>query len=505
MNAHDAKSLAVEEPTTEALATEPAAPETAAVEPEATATAAVETEAAPEPATTPETLAQSESTEETVTAAADVPPAEVQITPPDDRLPTNVKPAAVVTITAGADIPGISAGSELPDAMAVAEAFIKRLHTLRRVTGGDGEQHIIASLQAKAPEERTLYDGDNEGNRRKIDAVISPQAITASGGFCAPYEIRYDIFGFGETARPIRDTLPSFQADRGGLRWTAPPALPGGGWSGAMTLHTNAIDVAGTPAKPTLKVVCGSEQTALIEALTLSLTFGNIQARVFPEWVKANNDLALVAQARFAELNLLTKIKAAGTAVTAAGTLGAARDWLAQVDAVAAGYRYRHRLKGSTSLRVIAPEWVKTMLRADLTMQMPGDGTEDTFGLTDAKINSWFRVRNINVTWAIDDVDAAHTFAQGAGAFVNFQTGFEWDIFAEGTFLVLDGGTLDLGIIRDSTLVGKNDYMEFTETFENVVKIGVESVHVTSTKPTTATAFVTGAAQALFDGATLGT
>jgi hypothetical protein len=40
---------------------------------------------------------------------------------------------------------------------------------------------------------------------------------------------------------------------------------------------------------------------------------------------------------------------------------------------------------------------------------------------------------------------------------------------------------LDLGVIRDSTLVGTNDYKMFVETFENVALVGVESLQVTST------------------------
>jgi len=47
--------------------------------------------------------------------------------------------------------------------------------------------------------------------------------------------------------------------------------------------------------------------------------------------------------------------------------------------------------------------------------------------------------------------------------------------------LFLDGGTLDLGIIRDSTLVGTNDYKMFIETFEGVAKVGIESLAITST------------------------
>ena len=39
----------------------------------------------------------------------------------------------------------------------------------------------------------------------------------------------------------------------------------------------------------------------------------------------------------------------------------------------------------------------------------------------------------------------------------------------------------DLGVIRDSTHVASNTYCEFAESWSNVVKIGGDSIHVTST------------------------
>jgi len=36
----------------------------------------------------------------------------------------------------------------------------------------------------------------------------------------------------------------------------------------------------------------------------------------------------------------------------------------------------------------------------------------------------------------------------------------------------IDGGTLELGLIRDSTLIETNDYELFGETFENVFAVG---------------------------------
>jgi hypothetical protein len=112
-------------------------------------------------------------------------------------------------------------------------------------------------------------------------------------------------------------------------------------------------------------------------------------------------------------------------------------------------------------------------MAADLAISMPGDSTLNAYGEIDAYIAS----RNINITYHIDAFDGA----QSTGAMNEFADTFVWYMFAEGTYLFLDGGTLDLGVIRDSTLVGSNDYKMFVETFEGVAKVGVEGLVVTST------------------------
>jgi hypothetical protein len=132
------------------------------------------------------------------------------------------------------------------------------------------------------------------------------------------------------------------------------------------------------------------------------------------------------------------------------------------------------------------PAWVKDAMAADLALSMPGDSTLNAYG----EIDGYLAARGINVTFTLDgDVFGA----QGAAVMAEFSDTFVWYIFAEGTFLFLDGGTLDLGIIRDSTLVGTNDYKMFIETFEGIAKVGVESIQVTSTVQ------VNGSAAALRD------
>ena len=467
-----AAPVAEEAPAAEA----PAAEEAAASDDAAAADAAVAdavdgSEASTQSEASEPTLVQ-ETMEAPVTAAAENAD-NLNIEVPADRRLISQSSAAPVAITAGADIPGYTAGSPMNDMSAVAEAMSKRLHGLRRVNGGDGEQHIVASVTTSFPEERTLTQ-DAESNWAKIQAVTGPEALVASGGHAAPYTIKYDIFGLGTTARPVRDSLPTFQADRGGIRFVTPPVLSS--YANAVGVWTNVNDITpGTDVKTSLTVSAASENTVATDAVTLQLQFGNLMTRAYPELIARHNELGLIQHAREAEQNLLTKIGDASTAVTTTSLIGFGRDFLVQIGRAAAAYRSRHRLEADAPLRAIVPSWVADAMQADLALNMPGDGT---LAVAQSEINGYVKARGVNLTTSLD---ATVFGAQGAAALLEFADSFTWYLFAEGSFLFLDGGTLDLGIIRDSSLVGTNDYKMFVETFENVAFVGVESLAITST------------------------
>ena len=447
------------------------APAAEVVTDEVATDAAVEADADAEASNeTQETDAQIEQKDQEapVTAAA----SEEAFEAPADRRPVAQASVAPVAITAGADIPGYTAGSSVDDMKDVADLMAKRIHTLRRVNGGDGEQHIVASVTTQFPEGRTLTQ-DAESNWAKIQAVTSPEAIVASGGHVAPFETRYEIFGLGSTARPVRDSLARFQADRGGIRFVTPPVLSS--YGNAVGIWTAANDSAETPGtKASLTVTAASENAVATDAVTLQMQFGNLATRAYPELIARHNELGLIQHAREAEQNLLTKIGDASTAVTTTSLIGFGRDFLVQIGRAAAAYRSRHRLEADAPLRVIIPSWVKDAMAADLALAMPGDNTLNAY----AEIDGYVAARGVNLTVSLD---AGVFGAQTTGALEEFADSFDWFMFAEGTFLFLDGGTLDLGIIRDSSLVGTNDYKMFVETFEGIAKVGVESLKVTST------------------------
>ena len=442
--------------------------------------AEVETPEETEASVSEESTIESNETQEeahTVTASAE----EAVVEAPAGRRPVAQEPVAPsVAITAGADIPGISAGSTITDMSQVAEAFSDRLHTLSRANGGDGEQHTVAVFSTEYSEDRYLR-GNADENWNKISAAVEEHnALVASGGYGTPVPVRYDIYGFGTDARPVKDSLPKFQANRGGVRYVVPPQLSE--YADATGVWTEALDITAASnngTDDTLKnylVVNGAtEATAKLDAVTLQLQIGNLLDRAYPELVARHNQLALIQHAREAELNTLAKIEAASTAVTSGTIIGAARDFLVTVKRAAAAYRSRHRIAPDTRLEAIIPMWVYDAMAADLTLNMPGDGN---LAVSQAEIQGMLATSNVSMTGSYD----LNVFgAQAAGAMSEFPDTFKWYLFSEGTFLFLDGGSLDLGIVRDSGLVGTNDYRMFVETFEGVAKVGIESLAITQT------------------------
>lgn len=435
-----------------------------------------------------------------VTAEEGITVAQSTVQVPSGHAPV-VASAPVNVVYAGADLPNKAAGTEFTSGLEFGTAMAHRINTLRNVTGGDGEQIMVASIMApEVTGEKLLNSRDPEGNRRKIEAAtneemirefgnISSQAVTAAGGLCAPLATRYDLFDCGGvTDRPVRDSLVGFQADRGGLRWFSAPALADLQPAVGFWTSTDDADAASAglpnPVKACARIACPTESTAEIQAVTLCLTFGVMQSRVFPETTIANNKLALVAHARLAESALLAQIKAGSVQVSEGSGISAVRDLLNTIGRISLYYRDRYRLDKDMPLRAIFPAWLLEVLRGDIMLGDPESDLRRTLSMTDADITGFFSDRKINVTWALD---SAVPGTLGGGFFPAmtttipaFPSSVQWALFAEGSWLFLDGGQLDLGIVRDSTLVKVNDYMQFSETFEAATRIGCESLWITS-------------------------
>jgi hypothetical protein len=412
------------------------------------------------------------------------------------------------------DVPGFTAGTAL-DRDSMARAFAAKARALN--SAGAAGRHTVVHVEFDYPQTHTLGT-DYSANMERMNAARRPESLTAaaqSGGLCLPLQVLYDIATVGVTNRPVRDSLTPFRVERGALQYRLPfDALSMteglGIWgqdndqsvtvdgSGDVT-YANGDDSQGNPFGPKSCFIadCPGVVEASIYSTYMCLEFPNMTSRFDPEWVQATNDSAQVAHARFSENQLLSRIMAASKIVYGAPSISgtsfsAVREMLANYDKVISYYRNRHRLDTTVQLSTILPQWLVGLLATDVARMMNTSGDISTlFSVAATQIETWFRTRNVDVTWHLDGLAATDSAIDGimipqqfyntlaAGATVpGWPNAVDSVLYVTGDWLLLDGGTLDLGLVRDSTLNMRNRYQTFSETFEGVAFRGLESLRV---------------------------
>src|SRR4029077_21087337 len=193
------------------------------------------------------------------------------------------------------------------------------------------------------------------------------------------------------------------------------------------------------------------------------LTIGNMGARAWPELVDNFMSLTMAAHARVRETKALDAIKAGSTAVTGAQYNGAINTLLAEINAITDGFRSRHRMSPDARFRAWFPEWVKGLLLTDLERGQFNRFDRDRNGVVEL-----IRAAGVEPTFFVDgETGGGQVFgAQGSGAYLHYPATVRWYIAPEGTWIRLNGGELDLGIVRDSVLNATNDFQAFGEVFE---------------------------------------
>jgi hypothetical protein len=352
--------------------------------------------------------------------------------------------------------------------------------TVRRNRVQPGQKAVLAHASYDFPRERILEDGPDSHliNSQRIREVTAPQAIVASGGLCAPLPAIYELPGVETAARPVRGALPSFQAARGGVQLGATPTM--GVYEDAVGVVTDEDNTAGgtLAVKNCMRIVCPDFSPVTVDSIYQCIEADNLAARAYPELMSRIGDLVNAEQARLADSKLLSAIKTGSTNVTGGDmTPGAVYHFLADVYQTAAGIRSRNRMPEGTPMQAFLPAWIIDLLALDIAR-----GQFDRFQ-TRAQIEGILRNAGITPTFYLDgpSTGTGQIFAaQTAGAIIKFPTAVQWAIFPTGTWLHLDSGELQLGVVRDSSLNATNDFQIFSETWENIGFVGVESLWVTS-------------------------
>ncbi len=377
-------------------------------------------------------------------------------------------------LTASAEVQGVMRPGDELDANDFSRALIgkaKRLGPPKKHPGGTEERYLLAAAHYDFPESRTLTS-DISANAEKIRSLQNSEgkSLVASGGLCAPLTPLYTIPQFAVTSRPVRDALPSFTADRGGVNVPVPTTLSSA--SNAITIITEANDALGGTfaTKSCLDQTCLDYVETAVTIISHCREYGNLNARAWPESVTFENELTMAEHARVSDQYLLGRIKSLSLQVTQATVLGETYDLITAITRAVSAIRYRLRASENTRFRALMPSWVPDSMVNDIA------STQFDRFKSRAQVTAILREAGVEPTFYIDDVLTGTS--QGFADEVNnttldpFPTSIQWALYIEGAFMHLDGGTLELGLVRDSSLNETNDFQMFGEGFENVVRLG---------------------------------
>lgn len=382
-------------------------------------------------------------------------------------------------LVAGADLPSRTSGADFTDWTDASGAMLDRAKSFMGAEHYGSAQKIRVGSEVHVFPEGHLVAGaySPERNAQIVrDAIGEPGSLTAAG-ICGPVNVAYSIDSLGDTERPLRSGLPSFNASRGGVEFRRSLGLSGvvvNTTNGAIDTITNSDP---NESKTIQTIACQSTVTVNVEAFTNRLKFDNWMQLFDPETMADATHVARVAHARTAERRLLALIDAGSTQVNGiASGVGLIRNVVSNIGVTAARIRRRQRMADDATIRAILPSWLKDAGVIDHVNQHAGDDllTRDPGDL----IESNLRKLNVVPIWERDGADATAGIsgAQSAGLGLDFPQNAEVFLFPEGTWVHLDGGQLDFGIVRDSTLNATNQLETFFESFESVARLGIESI-----------------------------
>ena len=403
------------------------------------------TDPTPEPAPAPEPVAPDPAPEPVVAAARMVRPAAPEQPQPRQR--------HELALVASAGLP-VAQGSVFTDRMDFSRSMTAALDQLGKPSPGQPAKHVVASITQY--DRQVVLTDDPMLNQVKLEGIWDAARkskgeaiVAASGPFCAPAEPVYDFF---ELPTGGLVNWPTVDAPRGRRTYPVSPQLEDvtGDW----------FDMLGSQEspKPCFVVECGETTTASVTSYPLCLTFDNFTGRFYPELVDNRTALSVTRFAFVVQAALLAQLDAAANAMVAADAGGGFIIALMRsLTAAAARYRSRHFMPPSSPLTVLLPAWVPDAIATDVIAR---NGTND-FVVSQALIEDVLAARGLQVQWVNGWQTLPATGWEDIG-------GLDAILYAPGSVIRLSGGELNIGVMRDSVLIGLNQYQIFQETWETL-------------------------------------
>lgn len=375
-------------------------------------------------------------------------------------------PGGNTSIVASSDIPGVPTGKEL-NRTELGEA----LHARARNMGdskGARTRGMVASINVTNAPNDIRNTRDDEGIRSAWSKAHDTGSLVASGGWCAPSETIYDFVCDFE-AMPETLDLPTLTANRGGLRYPISPLLgdvfddinSGFTWTEANDI---AAALPGGPTKPCFVIPCPDFDETRLQAQGICVTAGNLTDRAYPELTSRYIDLVMTAHAHRMNALRIDRVVAGSTPVAPTVVdLSATEAILAGIELQFACLRDEFFMGADQTFEVVLPRWTRTVIRRDLARRAGVEFNQ----ITNGDITSFFSEIGGAVQFVSNWQSLRGVATPGC---IVLPASVNALIYPAGAHTLLDGGSLDLGVVRDSTLNATNDYTAaWTEEFWAVV------------------------------------
>jgi len=363
----------------------------------------------------------------------------------------------------------------------IGDALLAQMRTYPAYAPGNDQLTYLASYKRPNVEEYTVHNRDSDLD--VIESVVAkgPQWDRSAGqfaaGWCAPSPNLYELCPYVTTLDGLVD-LPEIVAARGGVRTTSGPNF--------ATLYANAAigqvlteaQVISGTTKTCIEVDCPTFVETRLDVNPLCVTGNLLTTAGYPEYVERFIREAVAANIHKINLNILTRMVTASTAVdmatppaTGPVDTSSASWFLDAASLYAVWLRDRYRLSQNAVIEVVAPYWYLQQMEADLSRRNGVDLLTSRDRLTAAAAE-----RNIRIQWVYDWQPMASTAAGAETRPLNAQI----LVYIPGTFVKLSAPVINLGTIHSAAQLATNQYTAlFVEDGFNVLERCFESLVIT--------------------------
>lgn len=439
-----------------------------------------------------------------------------------NRLPSNNANSANVNVagntargrtvsykTQAADIPGMATGAELADIKSLAAAATARMQGLSRVGPGRTAQAGIATISRQVDDDR-MYVNDNDTH--VVDQVCNEAALpggslVAAGCWCAPSETLYDMCPTASVDGLV--DLPEVVTRRGGVRYPVVPDFSE--IYSQIGFHFDCATIEGDPnaeppvdpaEKPCYEIPCLDMVDNRLDVDGICIRTPILTERAWPELVEYFLQQALAAHAHKINAWVISKMVALATKVTINNQItdlanphgpSATASILSVLELYVEHIKLKYRLPENTSLEMVAPRWLRGVLRADLSKRL----CVDMMQVTDQTLDQYLASRGVRVQWVID-WQCAFAFAspppqpdngiiQPVGTGLggpdypqNWPTEVQILLYPAGSLFRMSADVISLDGVYDSQGLAHNEYTRmFSEEGVQVAKRCYEPVALT--------------------------